>query len=388
MSSSWPKFLGLVWAVVALSAPARGFSVYIDRPTFLDPALGEVEVVARVEAREPVRSVALVVDGRPQAILGASPFRWIVEVGEDNLEHTFKVIARSVSGEVAEAVVVTPRLQIDDRVDLELQQLYVTVTKSGRSVEDLARTRFTITDQGEPQEIVTFERGDVPLTAVVLLDVSASMSGFELDLALSSSRAFVEGLETLDQAMLLLFSDRIIRSTDFTGFREVLSTALSDVTATGATALNDHLYVGLKQLERRQGRRVVLLLSDGVDSASALSMADVLRYAESSPALVYWLRLPRPGADISSAWLDVEGYREELSGLEELVKSSGGRVLDLADVSEAASAFGAVLEELRGQYVLGYYPSNRTDDGAWHTVKVKVTGSGFKVRTRQGYIDF
>ena len=286
-----------------ISSQAMALAVFVDRPTFLEPALGEVEVVARIESAQPVRSVALIVDGRPQAVLDSSPFRWVVEVGGRNEEHTFRVVATNRAGETAEAVVVTPRLQIDEQVDLELQQLYVTVARSGRVIDDLERAHFAIADRGDPQEIVTFERGDIPMTAVILLDVSASMSGSELDLALSSSRAFIDGLQPLDQTMLLMFSDRIVRSTDFTGFRDVLTTALSNIEATGATALNDHLYVGLKQLERRQGRRVVLLLSDGVDSASALSMANVLEYAESSPSLIYWLRLPRPGADISSAWL-------------------------------------------------------------------------------------
>ena len=387
MSSSLHR-LGSLLAGLILPTQALALAVFIDRPTFLEPALGEVEVVARVESSDPVRSVALFVDGRPQAILETPPFRWVVEVGASNEKHTFKVVAKSRQGEMAEAVVATPRIQIHDLVDLELQQLYVTVTKGGRAVEDLARTTFTIEDRGDPQEIVTFERGDVPMTAVVLLDVSASMSGADLDLALSSSSAFVDGLHPLDQAMLLMFSDRIVRSTEFTGFRDVLRTALSNISASGATALNDHLYVGLKQLERRQGRRVVLLLSDGVDSASALDMKDVLQYAESSSSLVYWLRLPSPGAEISSAWRDVEGYRREFVALQDLVVGSGGRILDLAGMADAAAGFAAVLEELRGQYVLGYYPSNRSDDGSWHSVRVRVTGAGLKVRTRRGYIDF
>ena len=185
-----------------------------------------------------------------------------------------------------------------------------------------------------------------------------------------------------------MFSDHIVRATEFTGFREVLTAALFDVMATGPTALNDYLYVGLKQLERQQGRRVVLLLTDGVDSASALEMKDVLLYGERSSSLVYWLRLPTPGAKISSAWRDAEGYRKELAQLEDLVVRSGGRVLDLAGVEEAAEAFAEVLGELRGQYVLGYYPTTRADDGSWHPVKVRVTGPGLKVRTRRGYVDY
>jgi Ca-activated chloride channel family protein len=379
---------GFLLAGLVISSQVAAFTVFIDRPTFLEPALGEVEVLARVESREPVRSLALFVDGRPQAILESAPYRWIVDVGEKNVQHLFQVVATSPSGETAEAVVETPRLHIDEQVDLELQQLYVTVTRESSTVEDLTRSQFAIEDRGESQELVTFERGDIPLTAVLLFDVSASMSGAELEMALSSSRAFIEGLHPLDRTMLLMFSDRIVRATNFTGFREVLTAALSTVVATGATALNDYLYVGLKQLERRQGRRVVILLSDGIDSASVLGMKDVLQYSDHNPSLVYWLRLPAPGARISSAWRDAEGYRRELARLADLVTRSGGRILDLDGVEDAAGAFADVLEELRGQYVLGYYPTTREDDGTWHPVKVRVAGPGLKVRTRRGYIDY
>lgn len=387
MRCSWCRS-GFLLAGLVISSRVAAFTVFIDHPTFLEPAMGEVEVVARLESREPVRNLALFVDGRPQAILESAPYRWIVDVGEKNEEHTFRVVATEYSGETTEDLVVTPRLQVDEQVDLELQQLYVTVTREGRAVKDLLRSQFAVEDRGEIQEVVTFERGDIPLTAVLLLDVSASMSGAELEMALSSSRAFIEGLQLLDQTMLLMFSDRIIRATGFTGFREVLTAALSNVTATGATALNDYLYVGLKKLERQQGRRVVLLLSDGIDSASVLDMKDVLECSDHIPSLVYWLRLPAPGARISSAWRDAEGYRKELARLGDLVTRSGGRILDLAGIEDAAGAFADVLEELRGQYVLGYYPTTRADDGSWHQVKVRVTVPGLKVRTRRGYIDY
>ena len=369
-------------------APALALMVSIDRPTFLEPALGEVVVEASVEPRDSLARVTLWVDDRPQAILESPPFRWIVDVGGDNSEHTFRVVAIDSRGTSAEAVVTTPRLVTDEQLDLELQQLYVTVLSEGRAAEDLSRSDFTVEDRGAPQELVTFERGDIPLTAVVLLDVSSSMGGKELDVALASSQAFVEGLHPLDQTMLLLFSDRVVRSTDFTGFKDVLVAGLSEVEATGPTALHDHLYLGLKLLERRQGRRVVLLLSDGIDSSSVLTAEEVQWYAERSQALVYWLRLPAPGSKISSAWHDSEDYRRQLSILRSLVTDSGGRMLELAGIEEAQEAFQRVLEELRGQYVLGYYPTTRSDDGTWHPVKVRVAGPGLKVRARRGYIDY
>lgn len=377
-----------VGSVLLFATSGLAMVVSIDRPTFLDPALGEVEVEVSVESQEKIVRVALLVDERPQAILEVAPYRWIVSVGDENSEHTFRVVATDAVGASAEATVTTPRLQADDQVDLELQQLYVSVLRGGVEAEALERSEFSVEDRGELQELVTFERGDIPLTAMVLLDVSSSMGGSELDIALSSSRSFIEGLQDLDRTMLLMFSDRVIRSTDFTGFKDVLIASLSDVTATGPTALHDHLYMGLKLLERRQGRRVVLLLSDGIDSASVLRASEVSSFASRSQAIVYWLRLPAPGSKISSAWHDVESYRKQLASLEDLVVHSGGRVLELDGVGEAAAAFAEVLDELRSQYVLGYYPTTRADDGSWHPVKVRVTRPGLKVRTRRGYIDF
>jgi Ca-activated chloride channel family protein len=380
--------LVLLLGASCLALPASALVVSIDHPTFLEPALGEVTVEVSVEPQQERVRVALWVDERPQAILESPPYQWIVDVGGENSEHTFRIVATDSQGLTVEASVVTPRLEATEEMDLELQQLYVTVLRNGVAAGDLPEIVFLVEDNGEPQRLVTFERGDIPLTAVVLLDVSSSMGGPELEMALSSSRSFIEGLQPLDETMLLLFSDRVVRSTDFTGFKEVLIASLSRVTATGPTALHDHLYLGLKLVERQQGRRVVLLLSDGIDSASVLTAQEVASFAEKSQALVYWLRLPAPGAKISSSWHDSDDYRQQLETLESVVLDSGGRVLELGGVAEARAAFEEVLEELRNQYVLGYYPTTRSDDGAWHTVKVEVSGPGLKVRARRGYIDF
>ena len=286
-------------------------------------------------------------------------------------------------------MVITSTIQIDQEIEVELQQLYVTVTRGGSSVADLRREDFSVVDDGAPQELVTFERGDVPLAALLLVDSSDSMRGERLQVALAGARSFIDAMARLDQAALLLFSDHVIHSTPFTGFPQVLASGLEGVVAGGGTALSDHLYAGFKLLEARQGRRVVILLSDGVDTTSVLEMADVLWAARRSQALVYWLRLPmsqRPGA-FSSSWRDARGHREEIERLEELVRQSGGRVVGLEGVTDTASAFGEILRELRGQYVLGYYPEPRRNDGAWRKVRVRA-GPGLEVRAREGYVDY
>ena len=215
------------------------------------------------------------------------------------------------------------------------------------------------------------------------------MRGERLRVALSGARSFIDAMARLDQASLLLFAGRIVHATPFTGFPRVLASGLDGVEAGGGTALCDHLYAALKLLEERQGRRVVILLTDGVDTTSVLAMEDVLWAAQRSQALIYWLRLPltaRSGG-FSSAWRDARGHRRQLEGLEEVVRRSGGRTVPLRAVEDAARAFTDILRELRGQYVLGYYPEPRRGDGRWRRVRVRA-GGGLEVRAREGYGDF
>jgi Ca-activated chloride channel family protein len=371
-----------------VSSAAQALQVTITKPSPLDPVFGEIVVTASTVSDRPIQSLELFVDDRSIGRLAQPPYRWIVDLGDQNSGHLFRVIAVDVDGDSAESLLSTPDVRIDERVDLELQQLFVTVTRQGETADALSRSDFAVVDRAEPQTLVTFERGDVPLTAVVLVDTSESMRGGELEIAVESTRGFIDGMEPLDQAMLLLFSDQIVRVTSMTSYQDVLSSALTNVTARSGTALNDHLYVAFKLLERRQGRRVIIVLSDGLDSASVLSMRQVLSTADRSQSLVYWLRLPTPGVAHSSAWKDSEGFRKERLAFEKIVRQRGGQIIELSGVENAAAAFAKVLEELRGQYVLGYYPTSRSDDATWHPVRVRVRGAGLKVRTQTGYIDY
>ena len=377
--------------LLALITPAAvaAIEVTITRPRFGEPAFGVVEVAAEVASSRRIRQVEIFVDGEFRGRLDRPPFRWTLEVGDAIARHRFEVVAEDVDGEQAGDVVVTSAIEIDQEIEVELQQLYVTVTRGGGAVENLGREDFQILDDGVRQTMVTFERGDVPLAALLLVDSSDSMRGDRLQLALAGAESFIDRMAPLDQTSLLLFSDRVVHSTPFTGFRRLLASGLAGARAGGGTALADHLYAALKLLEDRQGRRVVILLSDGVDTTSVLDMEDVLWVARRSQALVYWLRLPlsaRPGT-FSSSWRDAAGHRRELSRLEQLVRRSGGRVVPVRNLAETGAAFAEILEELRGQYVLGYYPEPRRNDGKWRRVRVRL-GAGLEVRAREGYVDF
>jgi len=343
-------------------------------------AIGEIVLEAEVLAVEPIRDVVFFVDGRPVGQLTSAPYRMRYDLGEENRSHTFEVVATDVDDRQAKHRITTTPVPVSEEYEVELQQVYVTVTRDEKRVLDLEQDDFTILDEGRSEGLVTFARGNVPFTAALLIDSSASMYGSKLDAARAGAAAFIQGMRELDQGKVIVYSDVMQNSTSFSGVREVLTAGLIGATGQGGTAVNDNLYTALKLLETRQGRRLVVLLSDGIDTHSALDGRDVLDHARRSQAMVYWIRLLEPdesvddegGPDMASAWRTPADYRRQVSSLVELVKLSGGRIIPARAPSEIEEVFTEILLELREQYALGYYPTQQRNDGSWRRIKVKV----------------
>lgn len=381
----------LLWNTAAYGAGPR---VAILEPGPFDAVSGEVMVRVEVEANEPVERVELFVDGRWVETLTAEPWQATIDLGSENQEHVFRAVAHTATGASGEMTLQTPAIEVDEILELPLQQLFVTVSRGGDRVTGLDRGDFRVVDDGKVQELVTFEGGDAPLTAALLVDSSQSMSGERLDAAVRGVEAFTAGMRELDEAMALLFADQLLRATPFTDDPSVIRSSLEGVEATGGTALTDHLYAAFKILDGRQGRRVVVVLSDGFDVYSALRMKDVLWKAQRSQAIVYWIQLQdravqgsEPGL-FSSSWRAAEENQEEYRTLTRLVLESGGRIESIDATDEVEPAFRSILQELREQYVLGYYPTDLRHDGSWRQVQVRVQGFGTSARVREGYVDF
>ncbi len=361
--------------------------VAIEWPSPFQSVFGSVEVKALVMTEEPIRKVDFYLEEELVGTLTRPPYQLEVPVGEENVDREFRVEAFGRWGGFGKGSVTTRRVEIEANLEVALKQLFVTVDRGNRRVVDLGREDFTVFDGGVRQTLVTFERGDVPITAVVLLDASESMRGRYLEAALAGSHAFLSTMGRLDEAMVMLFADRPLAVTPFSGEAALLERGLEGVLAAGGTALNDHLYASLRLLDRIQGRRVVILLSDGADVLSALKMRDVLWKVRRSDALIYWIRLGKGRPEFSSAWRDFRANRDEWEGLEGAVKESGGEVRELEEIEQIGPAFEEIMAELRAQYVLGYYPSRLRSDGSWRPVQVKVDLPSAKVRFRAGYVD-
>jgi Ca-activated chloride channel family protein len=386
------RILPLLLLLVA-SASHAAVQPRIQSPTPDQPIFGEVEVSVLMSADEPVSRVEIFVNGVRRAVLTKPPFKTTLDVGEDNSAREFKVVAYGASGSTGTHTVATDAIRIDEQLEVRLQQLFITVSRSGGAdsprILDLEQEEFRILDNGRPQEIVTFGKGEVPISAVLLLDTSESMQGERLEAARRGASVFLSGMRSEDEASLLLFSDRLLRATPFTQDRSDLEQALAETEAVGGTSVNDFLYMSLKLLDARLGRRAVILLSDGFDVHSVLPIEEVLWKARTSQSLIYWIQLDDDKEkSFNSAWRDHVGNDKEYQTLRKTVEESGGRILSIERIGELEHAFASIMKEMREQYVIGYYPTEFKKDGRWHKISVDVKRSGVKVRVREGYVDY
>lgn len=382
--------------LVFVIAASPGIDVYLVQPSPGQIVIGEVPIVAEVNADEPVTRVEFFVDGTLVGTATQPPYRVQADVGPDIVEHVIRVIAHGASGSTAVATTTTTPIQVSGEFEFDLQQLYVTASVRGEAVHDLKQEDFVIRDNGKRQNIVSFARGDIPFTAVLLVDASQSMAGEKLASAQRGVRDFADRMRPLDEVKLVVFSDNIRAVSPFTSFSDILTAGLERVMAVGGTAVNDVLYVALSRLEERQGRRVVILLSDAIDAHSALGMRHVLPSARRSRAIVYVIRTmagaesdePDKLSGAKSPWRNEEGHRAEFRQLVSLVNESGGKVFGVESADGIEAAFREIFSELRDHYVLGYYPNNQRGDGSWHKVRVNVSRRDVDLRTSSGYLDF
>lgn len=379
----------LLLVLAAAGAARAAVSVQITSPTADQPVFGKTEVQMAVSSTEQVARIEVFVNGKLVGTATQAPWTVTFEAGDQNIKREIKAVVQGASGATSSHSVMTVPVQIDDQLDLRLQQLFVTVTRGQARSLDLEEGDFKIYDNGKPQQIITFGRGELPLTAVLLLDTSESMQGERIKYARAGAASFLNGLKDVDEASVVMFSDRLLRATPFVSDKKELFRVLEETEATGGTAVNDFLYMSLKLLEPRVGRRVVILLSDGADVHSVVPMSEVLWKARTGQAMIYWIQLDEnKHKSYVSSWRSVEENDTEYKTLTKAVEESGGRIEKIANASELEGAFQTILHELREQYVLGYYPSDLKKDGRWHEVKVDVQRSGVKARTRDGYLDF
>ena len=247
---------------------------------------------------------------------------------------------------------------------------------TGRLVPDLEKTDFTVLDNGKPQEVVFFQNDVQPFTVVVTLDFSFSMNN-NLDLLRAAAEQFFLRMLPADKGQVGAFSDKIRFSGHFTNDRDDLIMALKDLPYGNPTRLYDAIDMSIDLLDDASGRKVVLVFTDGDDTASRRSLGDVLTKARDKEVMVYAIGLQSEffnGARMTRS--------RPASALRKVADETGGGYFELKRTAELAPTFTRVMQELHSLYALGFSPANL--DGREHKLEVKVK-SGM-VRARRSYI--
>jgi len=300
------------------------------------------------------------------------------------------------------------------RFDTALVMVPATVQdRYGRYVPLLRRDQFRLTENGIEQKIAYFATTDAPFTVVLLIDTSGS-TNLRLNDIQDAAIKFVARLKPTDSVMVMSFDDRIQVQCKATTDRDVIQKAIRRTRTGGGTRLYDAVDEILrKQLATIEGRKAVVLFTDGVDTTSHRASYDsTLRLAEESDAPIYsvdydtsgsvggmgggiplpggrgrvlGLPLPSPGGG-SIPGSSPGDYKRAVAYLHALSNSTGGRFYSGDSMFGIAQAFTWIAEELGRQYSIGYYPSTAGKDGERRQIKVKVTESDLVVKARDSYI--
>jgi Ca-activated chloride channel homolog len=288
------------------------------------------------------------------------------------------------------------------RTGIETVPVYATVLgEDGRLVTALERTDFEVFDNGRPQPITLFDNGIQPISIVIMLDMSGSMAGNLPTLRSAAVQMFTRLLPQ-DRAKVGNFGDRITLSSEFTNDENTLIRALwLDLEPGGGTPLWGAINVAMTALTHFDGRRVVLVLSDGKDTSRYLpgaggpSLESVIRRAQTEEYMVYAIGMRSRGGPSLGFGRGGRGGRgggrrppgngdEPDPGLRELAAESGGGYFELTGTDALGPLFAQVADELHRQYLIGFKAPEA--DGKLHAIDVRVTRQGATVRARRNYL--
>ena len=252
------------------------------------------------------------------------------------------------------------------------------VDRDNRLVPDLTREDFEVLDNDQPQPLTLFESESRPITAVVMLDTSFSMTT-NLKFLKEAAEQFVIRLFPEDKAKVGAFNDKIEFGGHFTNNRDELVSDLRGLDYGNATRLFDAAAMSLDELVGVEGRRVLVILTDGEDTSSRTSFRTVMERARNEDVMIYAIGL-------SSEYYDgVRVVRSKPDGaLRRFAEETGGGYFELKKTSELASTFTRVVQELHSQYALAFVAPRL--DNKIHKLTVRLKQPGMTARARKSYL--
>jgi Ca-activated chloride channel family protein len=278
--------------------------------------------------------------------------------------------------------------QVPFRAGVDLVSLNVTVTEgTGRYITDLAAEDFNVFEDGVKQDVTFFTRTNLPIALALLLDTSASMEN-KLPTAQEAAIGFARRLRSQDLAEVVDFDSRVVVLQSFSNNAAELEQAIRKTSAGGSTSLYNAVYIALKDLKKVVAksadeirRQAIVVLSDGEDTSSLLPFEEVLDLAKRSETAIYAIGLRAGEGPGTSA----KGFKEAEFVMRQFSQETGGRSFFPNQLSDLATVYGQISDELSSQYTVGYTSKNPKRNGAWRRVVVRIARPNLTARTKLGY---
>lgn len=313
-------------------------------------------------------------DGKPVCTLSALPLECRWDAGPGVTAHEIVVSVVLPGGGRLSANVRTRELGYVESVEVSLVQITAIVTgPDGRFVTGLPKDAFRVYEDDRPVQITYFASENIPLEVVTAVDISGSMTG-SLPGVKIAVKNFLGALRPSDVVTLLGFNENV-----FTAARPTVDLAarlrsVDRLSAWGGTSLYEVIVRSLEGLGSKEGRRALVIFTDGEDTTSTVGIEAAEGRAETSDATMYMIGQGKATA--------TPRFKEVL---ERLARRSGGRAFFTEVPAELDRVFQQILEELSHQYLMAYEPRHPSSDTAWHRLRVELRDSGHEVRARQGY---
>jgi Ca-activated chloride channel family protein len=398
----------IVTLVIALWPARAGDS---DRPlefvaprrlaTVVGPSVAQLAV--NPPAGATIVTVALYVDGAASGVKSAPPWTFPWNAGDGTTGHQLLAVAAFSDGTEARASSQTSRLTVNEIEEVALVNVYAIARNAkGGYVTDLAADNFNVFENDRPQMIDRFSAERRPLRIAVVLDTSLSMEGDKLKSAIASAVEFLNILEHGDEGLVVTFSDDVRIPQDLTSNRSEMEAAIRKVEAKGGTSLYDAIFRASERLAEFEGRRVLVVLSDGRDEAanglepgSLHTLEEAQERALRNEVMVFAIGLGHSLAKDAKALranptaradeMDFFGRKPLVSILDSLAETTGGAAVFAPGAGQLRRSFEEVASDLRHQYALAYRSDDKRHDGAWRAIKVVVSRPGVSVTNRKGY---
>lgn len=384
----FPRVSGvLVVALVASALVHQGvvsaggglpLAVRITSPLGRTGLPGKVRIVAQIQADPAavLQPVQFFVDGALLASVNNGPPYAAEWVDENPFEpKQIKVEVADDHGNIAHDAVSLKPLEVYETSQVTSVLLEATVQdKTGRSVGNLQPTDFRVRENGVPQMLEQARREALPATFALLIDSSQSMSR-RMDFVKGAASRLTGYMASGDRMLVVPFSRHVLPVTGPTNDRATVEEAIGSISAHGGTAILDSLIEIAPHFRDVEGRRVIVLVTDGYDENSENRFDDALQAVKEAQATVYVVGIG------GVAGISLKGERF----LRRLASETGGRVFLPSRDEDLAAAHDALAADVHNRYLLTYTPSNQEIDGSWRAINLATSDPTYVVRTRKGY---